>query len=102
MSRGVLNETPGAPARRSFTTREASGPPAADHGAARMRMLGPLRALAFALGATGGPIFLSSCAGPFNQVTPCLLNCAVTLNGSPAVAPAVVPAPAVVEVKRPH
>lgn len=39
-------------------------------------------------------LFLSGCAGPFNQVTPCIVNCAVTLNGSPATAPA--PAGAVV------
>lgn len=32
-------------------------------------------------------IALYGCAGPFNQVQPCLLNCAVTLNGSPATAP---------------
>lgn len=29
---------------------------------------------------------LGGCAGPFNQVTPCVINCAVTLQGSPATA----------------
>lgn len=29
----------------------------------------------------------AGCAGPFNQVTPCVINCAVTLQGSPATAP---------------
>lgn len=30
---------------------------------------------------------VTGCAGPFNQVTPCIINCAVTLQGSPATAP---------------
>lgn len=38
---------------------------------------------------------LGGCAGPFNQVTPCVINCAVTLQGSPATAQQ--PAPVVVE-----
>lgn len=29
---------------------------------------------------------LVGCAGPFNQVTPCVINCAVTLQGNPATA----------------
>lgn len=40
---------------------------------------------------------LSGCAGPFNQVTPCVINCAVTLQGSPATAQQ--PAPVVIERK---
>lgn len=40
---------------------------------------------------------LGGCAGPFNQVTPCVINCAVTLQGSPATAQQ--PAPVVVERK---
>lgn len=43
-------------------------------------------------------LFCCGCAGPFNQVTPCIVNCAVTLNGSPAVAPpSVAPGRVVVE-----
>lgn len=40
---------------------------------------------------------LTGCAGPFNQVTPCVINCAVTLQGSPATA-SPVPAPSTVRV----
>lgn len=43
-----------------------------------------VRARALALAAA---LLLSACAGPFNQVTPCVINCAVTLNGNPATAP---------------
>lgn len=32
-------------------------------------------------------LFTTGCAGPFNQVTPCIVNCAVTLTGNPATAP---------------
>ena len=32
-------------------------------------------------------VCLTGCASPFNQVQPCVLNCAVTLTGNPATAP---------------
>ena len=32
-------------------------------------------------------IAMSSCAGPFNQVSPCVVNCSITLQGSPATSP---------------
>lgn len=38
------------------------------------------------LAALAAVLLLAACAGPFNQVTPCVINCAVTLNGSPATA----------------
>lgn len=46
----------------------------------------------------GCSILLTSCAGPFNQVQPCLVNCAVTLTGNPATAP--VPASETVRIER--
>lgn len=46
-------------------------------------------------------LLLTGCAGPFNQVTPCVINCAVTLTGNPATAPVPVAViPQQVEVTR--
>lgn len=78
-----------------YTTRLAS---VAAHGGSRVgedEKTWPVRALVAALGQSAATLLLiSGCAGPFNQVTPCLINCAVTLNGSPATAPTTIVQPA--------
>lgn len=64
----------------------------------------PVRGLGRALGPAGGPLFLClalmGCAAPWNQsqVTPCLLQCAVTVAPLPVQAAA--PAASTVVVER--